>query len=331
MPDPTVSILIAARNEETHILDCLQALDQLNFPKNQLDIWIGNDLSSDQTGPLVARFIADKPQFHLMAIPESTGPLRGKSHVLDQLAQQAMGQFLFFTDADVQVPPTWITDLLAQFMPTVGIVSGSTTVQGRSLIARLQAVDWLMAFTLVHEAAGWGIPVTAAGNNMAVRREAYEQVGGYASLPFSVTEDFALFRAVVRAGWKFRHRMAAPSLALTQPVTNLSDYLQQRKRWLAGAFQMPVYLIMLMLSQYLLLPLLGLVALVSPMWAVGIYGAKVGLQSLLLTRTLLQLRQYKLLPYVLPYELYQIIFGFLSVVYYLLPIPLRWKDRHYPL
>ena len=61
---PRVSILIAARNEAATVLDCLYAITQLTYPADALEVLIGDDQSTDQTGPLVADFIADKPNFN---------------------------------------------------------------------------------------------------------------------------------------------------------------------------------------------------------------------------------------------------------------------------
>lgn len=40
--------------------------------------------------------------------------------------------------------------------------------------------------------------MTGLGNNMAVSREAYDAVGGYEQIGFSIVEDYALFIAIIR-------------------------------------------------------------------------------------------------------------------------------------
>ncbi|MFZ9970971.1 MAG: glycosyltransferase [Bacteroidia bacterium] len=46
---PQVSIWVAARNEEDNLADCLDALLNLDYPKEQLRIWVGDDQSDDRT------------------------------------------------------------------------------------------------------------------------------------------------------------------------------------------------------------------------------------------------------------------------------------------
>ncbi|HEX8529382.1 MAG TPA: glycosyltransferase, partial [Cytophagales bacterium] len=195
-----VSILIAARNEEANILACLEAVAQLDWPAGHLEVWIGNDGSEDRTGELTAAFIGDKPHFHLLDVTDRVGAARGKSNVLAQLAMRATGEYLFFTDADVRVPPTWIKSMLAARERRVGLVNGVTLVAGEGLAARLQAIEWVYAISLMRRFAERKMPITAMGNNMMTTREAYHATGGYQHLPFSITEDYQLFRCILAKG-----------------------------------------------------------------------------------------------------------------------------------
>lgn len=325
----TVSILIAARNEEANIAACLRAITQLNYPADALDVLIGNDGSTDQTAAIITEFIADKPNFRLFEIAESTNAVRGKANVLAQLARHAQGEFLFFTDADTLVPPDWIIAMLAAFTPTTGIVTGVTMPQGTTVFAQCQSLDWLLALTQTSLLVGLGIPVTAMGNNMAVRRTSYEAVGGYEQLPFSITEDYALFRAIVSRGDGFANLLTPEVLAFSKPASSVTAFLQQRKRWMRGAFQLPVWMVLGLLAQYATLPLL----LVVGWWwlglAVGIYCLKIMIQTLLLTFAVSRLRQTFLLPYVLLFDLYQLLMGPVALIYYAVPVPIRWKNRRY--
>ena len=326
----TVSILIAARNEETTIGACLRAVATLDFPADELEVLIGNDGSTDQTGAVVTAFIADKPNYRLCNITQTPGTARGKANVLAQLARQARGRFLFFTDADTEVPPAWVSAMLARFTAQTGMVTGVTMLRGHRIFHHLQSLDWLYALTQTSVLSALGIPVTAMGNNMAVRRDAYEAVGGYGNLPFSVTEDYALFRAITGRGYGFSNLLNPDVLAFSTPASSVGDFLQQRKRWMHGAFSLPVWMVLGLLGQYLAGPLLVVLGGWWPTLAVVIYCLKLLVQTLLLTFALSRLRQTHLLPYLLPFEFYQLIVGPAALIFYVLPIPVRWKGRQYP-
>ncbi|MVM35229.1 glycosyltransferase [Spirosoma sp. HMF4905] len=329
-PDhPSISILIAARNEEATILECLQAIDQLHDSHRTIEVLIGNDQSTDQTAGLVISFIHERPNFRLVTITESVSGLRGKANVLAQLAQQAQGQLLFFTDADTQVPPGWLAEMSRYLIGNGGIVTGVTLPEGPKFFHKLQTIDWLYNLTLTHLMSSVGIPVTAMGNNMAVSQTAYKAVGGYESLPFSVTEDYALFRAIIKQKYSFRNLLDVSVLARTKPVQTISEFFQQRKRWMRGAANLPLWMVVMLYMQYLTAPLLLLLALLAPVLALGIYLSKLMIQTMVLSFGLSRLRQTKLWPYALLFEIYQLIIGPLSVVFYLLPTKIVWKGRNY--
>lgn len=328
-PLPIISILIAARNEEATILGCLQAITQLHHAPGTLEVLIGNDQSSDQTRLIIAGFIATKPDYTLIDVLPSTTGLTGKANVLAQLAHRARGQLLFFTDADTQVPVEWITEMSRQFAKQVGIVTGVTLPDGPNLFHKLQTVDWLYNLTLTHLLSSMGVPITAMGNNMAVSREAYNAVGGYELLPFSVVEDYTLFRAIVAKGYGFRNLLNEQVLSPTRPVNTLQEFLYQRKRWMRGAVDLPAWVVVSLYGQYLAGPLLILIAWFNPALAVALYVVKLFVQTTVISFGLSRLRRTSLWPYALLFEIYQLIIGPLSVVFYLLPTGIEWKGRKY--
>ncbi|WP_018620842.1 glycosyltransferase family 2 protein [Spirosoma luteum] len=326
---PLVSILIAARNEEAIIGACLRAVGQLHYPANSIDVLIGNDQSTDQTATLVAGFVRDNPAFRLIDSTESVAGLAGKANVLAQLARQANGQYLFFTDADTQVSPDWLTEMLRSFTGNTGVVTGVTLPEGPSVFHKLQTLDWLYNLTLTHLVGSVGMPITAMGNNMAVSKEAYNAVGGYESLPFSVTEDYTLFRAILAKGYGFQTLLSESVLARTEPVGTFTAFLQQRKRWMRGATALPGWIVGFLYGNYLAGPLLLLIGWFSPVLAIGLYLSRLLIQTMVLSLGLSRLRQTRLWPYALLFDGYQLIIGPVAVVYYWLPTKIDWKGRKY--
>ncbi|WP_428665145.1 glycosyltransferase [Runella sp.] len=239
-----VSILIAARNESDNIITCLKSVAALSYPSENLQILIGDDASEDNTSALIQEFIQDKPYFELVKIlPEASklsgSLLKGKTNVLAQLAHKVKGDYLFFTDADIEVPTGWVENMLMHFKPNVGIVTGITTMKGGGLLGLMQGLEWLYYLSLMRLLSLFGFPVTAMGNNMAVTRKAYDAVGGYEKIGFSITEDYALFRAILAKGFRFVQLFDRRVLTLSKPIPTYSHLLIQRKRWMYGAMSLP--------------------------------------------------------------------------------------------
>jgi 1,2-diacylglycerol 3-beta-glucosyltransferase len=327
---PTVSILIAARNEEENILHCLHAIQNLTYPTEHIEVWIGDDQSTDATNKLVTAYIHNKPNYHLVSVQPATTHVKGKANVLAQLAQQARGEFLFITDADIQVPPYWIGSILGGFEERTGIVSGSTIVAGTGFFARTQRIDWAYASGMIHIVSEMDIPVTAIGNNMAIRRACYDDTGGYENLPFSVTEDLQLFISAIGKGWGFRNLLDAGSTAFTAPLNTLNDALQQRKRWVSGAFRLPKQLITFLAMQAMFFPVLILAFVFLPwIWVLVFWLTIFNLQAAFIEQVAQKMGINSLRGNIFLFELNRYFFPVLLFTYKLLPLGVQWKGRTY--
>ncbi|WP_167852001.1 glycosyltransferase [Hymenobacter elongatus] len=330
-PWPRVSILIAARNEEAALGRCLAAIRQLRYPAHLLEVLVGDDASTDQTRRVAEQAMQGYAgQFQCLSIVDNLGTARGKANVLAHLARQATTDFFFITDADITVPGGWIEALLPYARPEVGTVTGLTVVHGPRLFDRLQGLDWLLSLGLVQVVSDGGRPVTAMGNNMLVTRAAYEATGGYERLPFSVTEDFELFKAVLAQGFTFRNVFRPEVLAYSLPTSTPLRLLHQRRRWMRGVEALPGWLQGGLIFYAAFYPLLLLLAwLAGPLVALSVLAAKVLLQGVLAygcyRRAGLRM-PWHLLP---AFEVYTVALTIGLTVFRLLPLSFEWKGRSY--
>ena len=328
---PRVSILVAARDEETALPRCLASLRALSYPAERLEILVGDDGSTDGTAAVArAAMQGYTGHFRLIPITENLGQARGKANVLAHLARLATSDFFFITDADISLPAGWIAEMLAHAGPGVGTVTGITAVRGPRLFHRLQGIDWLLSLSMVQVVSDLGRPVTAMGNNMLVTRAAYEATGGYEALPFSVTEDFALFQAVLAAGFGFRQVFAAGVRADSLPMPGWAALLRQRKRWLRGVAGLPPRLRLELLFFSGFWPaLVGVGWLAGPVVALGYWVAKMLVQGVLAgaahRRAGLRLRWW-LLPL---FELYTLVLTVAIAAFQLAGGTVTWKGRRY--
>ncbi|MFB1012773.1 MAG: glycosyltransferase [Bacteroidia bacterium] len=329
---PMVSILLAARNEEQLILRNLTAINALNYPKDKLEILIGNDESTDNTAQLVTDFIKDKPYFKLFHIDKTVGKGRGKANVLGQLAHKASGEFYFITDVDVKLPRNWILALLQEFTEGVGLVSGTTKCERGSLFATLQSIDWLHFMGYIKAFANAGVGCTSVGNNMAVRAEAYWQTGGYEEIDFSITEDYKLFKEVTARGWQWRTIMGEDSLGLAWYIPSIKEMLHQRRRWLIGARELPFNWKGMIILYGLFIPVVLAVFWFNPRLAFAIWISKFLVQSVFIIFLCLaaERRPFSFL-YLIVYEFYVILNTAATAIFYWLPIKSIWKGREYNL
>ncbi|MHB1279229.1 MAG: glycosyltransferase [Bacteroidia bacterium] len=327
---PRISIWVAARNEEASILNCLGSLDQLDYPKDKLEILLGDDGSEDRTAALVQDFIANKSQFRYLFIDGKLGKADKKANVLAHLAHASTGDLYLICDADIQVKPTWAKELVKNFIGNTGVVSATTLIADTGWYARMQRIDWLYLMGLLKSAANLGIPCTAVGNNMAVSKEAYWATGGYENIDFSITEDFKLFRAIIERGYGWKHLNNAASTSISAPVPDFRTLLTQRKRWLIGGRELPVHWKLLLGLHASFDPLFVVLLFFNLPLALILFVGRIFLQAFIIYRLFNRIGENPPNPLViLEYLVFSAFLSACSLVYYLLPNGKEWKARKY--
>ncbi|MBK0402593.1 glycosyltransferase [Adhaeribacter sp. BT258] len=325
-----VSILIAARNEEHTIIRCLQAIEKLDYPAELIEVLIGDDASTDQTHNVVAAYIAGKPNFKLISITGKLGQAHGKANVLAHLTKRATTGYFFITDADVAVPPGWVNAMLAAQKSGAGIVTGITAVCGQQFAERMQRLDWLNSLGLIQVVSDLNLPVSTMGNNMLVTRQAYESTGGYECIKFSVTEDIALFREVLKRGFGFKNLYEPAVLAETLPPGNWRTLLHQRKRWMQGIIYLPLIMkLVLILYASFYVFLIPLFWRVPAAVALGLLLLKWLFQSIFILVSLQKLKQRTSFKDLVLFEGYQLVITVSMLAFYFLPGKVNWKGRKY--
>jgi cellulose synthase/poly-beta-1,6-N-acetylglucosamine synthase-like glycosyltransferase len=324
-----VSILVAARNEEQNIERCLRSLDALDFPEDQIEILIGDDDSEDQTGLLVQRFCVGRPRFKYVKIIAQVAGLKGKANVLAQLAHLATGEYFFYCDADIAVKPGWISVMLTHFKEKTGVVVGLTRMKNESFFTDLLSMEWLFAISNARFFSLFKIPITGMGNNMAVTRKAYFDIGGYEKIGFSVVEDYALFIAIVRNGFGFQMAYKAEIINISEPVTTWAELMKQRKRWMQGVMQSFWITKWSLIFSSTVVPILLIASIwlpIKPLPGILQYYAFVTAICLL---SIFILKQYDLWKVALVFWFYMIGIGVTMLINYFLPGKMVWKGRKY--
>jgi len=234
---PKISVLVAFRNEEHNIISCCEALNKLDYPEDKLEILMLNDQSSDNSPKLVEDFISGKSAFHLINIETELNNLKAKMNVLAQGIQKSSGEFIFVTDADCMPSSEWLKTTLQYFDPTIGMVSGFTILKedDPKIFSLLQTIDWIFLQGLAFGASNSEKPITVMGNNLAFRRNVYDQIDGFESIGFSITEDFALMKAILnKTGKQVKYIRDKEGIVFSKPVNGFRKFTKQRLRWIKG-------------------------------------------------------------------------------------------------
>jgi cellulose synthase/poly-beta-1,6-N-acetylglucosamine synthase-like glycosyltransferase len=231
---PTVSVLIPAHNEEVVIGNTLEAMMELNYPKDRLEVIVINDNSSDRTGDIVKRFSLIANNIRCMTTP----PLhagKGKSSALNEGFRRSKGSIIVVYDADNTPEPDAVLNLVlalendAKAAAVVGkfrVINASKTLLTKFINIETITFQWMAQ-------AGrwfWFKMCTIPGTNFAIRRSVIEELGGWDEKALS--EDTELSIRVYNQGYHIRFFPAA--VTWEQEPENWKVWWRQRTRWARG-------------------------------------------------------------------------------------------------
>jgi chlorobactene glucosyltransferase len=205
---PMVSILIPARNEEKSIACCIQSLLAQDYPS--FEVLVLDDQSSDTTRSILANMAGLHPRLRILdGIPPSEGQV-GKNWACVQLAHQAQGELLFFTDADTFHKPQTLKTIVTTLMgEKADLLTGFPRQEVCTWREQLLVpfFSWaFLCFIPLCLAYRLRLPAlsSAVGQMMLFRREAYLAIGGHESVSYSIVDDLMLARQVKAAGLCWR-------------------------------------------------------------------------------------------------------------------------------
>lgn len=327
---PSATVIVAARNEERNIGECLNALAALEYPEGKLQFIIVNDQSTDRTEEIIDAFIKDKPIFKKINTTEEQNRLKGKTRALAQALREVNTDIVLTTDADCVVPPTWAKSMASYYTKGVGVVSGCTAQRYNNAFEGMQSLDFIYLLALGSGTINNGYPISCIGNNMSYSVNAYKAIGGYESLPFSVTEDSQLLLALTRLpGVKSIHPLDYQTLVVSKPLSSIKELFRQKKRWAIGGLDVPFYGKILMGAGWTISAAMLLFPFFYSPVTFSLFFFKFIIDVIFLSLVCNELRFKVPLKYFVVFELYYIIYIFILLFAILINKNVVWKDRKF--
>jgi cellulose synthase/poly-beta-1,6-N-acetylglucosamine synthase-like glycosyltransferase len=142
-----------------------------------------------------------------------------------------------FTDADCKVKPQWLSTINGNFKADIALVQGITSYRYVNGMNRfffgLQAIDFLSHGVIAAAAIGANLPINSNANNLAFRKSAFEEIGGYGrdSKVVLGDDDHLLQRVWKSKRWKVHFMTETKANVETEPTPTLSAVFEQRRRW----------------------------------------------------------------------------------------------------
>jgi cellulose synthase/poly-beta-1,6-N-acetylglucosamine synthase-like glycosyltransferase len=214
---PSVSLVVAAHNEDAVIERRLDNLLALDYPPEHLEIVVASDASTDRTEELVAAVGARQPRVRLIRCPRG-----GKVAAQNQAVRETRGDILAFSDANAQWKPDALRKLVRNFAdPEVAYVCGGHFYEAADGTNR-EGTYWRFEAWLRRNESALGSITGGIGPIYAIRRSDYVDVDP------RFGHDLALPYLMVQRG---RRAVFEPdAVAWEKPSRDIEDEYRRKVR-----------------------------------------------------------------------------------------------------
>ena len=228
-----VSILVAARNEETNISKTVDDLLAQNYNKELTEIIFIDDHSTDRTAEIIRSY--SNRGVKLICLNEDQALNSYKKKAIQTAIGQSNGSLIITTDADCRMGPGWLK-VIVQFYETGNYKMISSPVayfQEKSFFERAQSLEFLYLIGLGASTIGNKQPSTCNGANLAYEKEAFYEVGGFKGIDdlASGDDELLLHKMAARFDNNIGFLKNQEAIVYTHAKPNLKEFIQQRKRW----------------------------------------------------------------------------------------------------
>jgi len=229
----SVSILIAARNEEDKIFNTISDILAQDYPADLFELIVVDDHSSDRTSEIVLSF-ADRG-VKLIVLNENKPLNSYKKKAISEAIKFSDSELIVTTDADCRMGPTWLKTIIGFYESgNYKMISAPVIYfEEKSMFEELQTIEFLFLSGLGAAGIGNKMPSTCNGANLAYRREVFKELKGFQGIDDLASGDDELFLHKVASVYPdgIGFCKSKDAVVYTHAKGNLDEFIQQRKRW----------------------------------------------------------------------------------------------------
>jgi len=266
---PMVTIIVAARNEDKSIAQCLQTLNRQTYPAHKYEIIIVDDGSTDTTASIIKSFSQRYPNVRLLSLSAEMEQGTGsKPMAITEGIAHAVGEIILTTDADCIVPPKWVEIMTNHFKEDVAFVAGPVSEQpSTSFFSKLEQIEFLGLITTAAGLIGLGKPIICNGANLAYRKKAFISADGFGPHASSNDDESLMNRIARRNIGRIAFAPESDAMITTQSSNTAASFLSQRIRWAnkRGRYE-DKSILLILVSLYLFFLSFALTVLLIPLY-----------------------------------------------------------------
>ena len=224
---PPITVVVPARDEERGIAQLLQDLHAQSFPKQRCEVVVVDDGSSDRTLEIAEGMRARWPG---MRVVRNAG--EGKKAAITTGVGAAAHEVIVLTDADARCGPGRLRAISSAMREQqADLLMLPVWTEGHGALGALQSAEQAALLGMGMGSALIGAPTLAYGANLAFRRTAFQEVGGYGNDRFASGDDLFLLRRMQAQGKRIGVLFSKDVLVTTDAMSTWGAFFSQRLRW----------------------------------------------------------------------------------------------------
>jgi len=237
VPSTMITVIVPARNEQDNIGACIDSLLDQKYPQELYEIIVVDDHSDDRTAAIVAEYHQPNVKcLHLAEyLPKNRIVTAYKKAAINAGVQQSTGTLIVTTDADCLVPNAWLLHIAAIYERThpAMIVAPVMYPSYNGILELFQVIDFMTMQGITAASHSLKLGNMSNGANLAFRKNAFLEVGGYSGTEHLATgDDYLLMNKIAKASPGGIAYLKTPNAVVTTaPQRTWKSFIQQRIRW----------------------------------------------------------------------------------------------------
>jgi glycosyltransferase involved in cell wall biosynthesis len=223
-----ISVIIAVRNEEHNIITCLNSLVIQDFNKDDFEIIIVDDNSTDDTVNVINRFCSglDYP-IKVFSLQDTFS----KKEALKYGVQKASYPIIATTDADCILPIKWLEQISEQFNANIEMLLGPVMfTKNKTFLEYFQVLDMLAIQGIEFGMLNFKHPILNNGANLSYSKKQFNILNGYDKYKTPSGDDIFLLEKFKKTN-KIKGLLAKEFIVETKAEITLTNFINQRLRW----------------------------------------------------------------------------------------------------
>jgi cellulose synthase/poly-beta-1,6-N-acetylglucosamine synthase-like glycosyltransferase len=328
-----VSVVVAARNEENHLLACVKSIlaNQTTAP---FEVIVVNDHSTDKTLEVLHSIINDK--LRVINLPEG---LKGKKAAITYALEKANYNLILCTDADCTVSPTWINaHQIYHADNNTNIQTGLVIPKDEdTILSRFQLLDFVATMAITTNGINRKQYFLANGANLCYKKSFFNEVNGFDGNEKIASGDdvFLMGKAVSDDVCKIGFLKSTDALVTTKSEQTWKALLNQRKRWASKAMKtsdknvVKIQGFVFLFCFVILLSMIISPSIMPVVWFAGLTALmiKMAVDYLFLSKLTTYFGQRQVMKSFIPVFFIYFVHILYSGVVALFPTSYEWKER----